>query len=76
MITIFGSFSYFMLVLATRKGDIPVISSFRYSRLIFAILLGMIVLGERPDKLTILGASIIVAAGYYTLWRERTIALK
>ena len=76
IITIFGCFSYFMLVLATRKGDISVISPFRYSRLIFAILLAMMVLGERPDKLTLLGASIIVSAGYYTLWRERKLALK
>ena len=76
MITIFGCFSYFMLVLATRKGDISVISPFRYSRLIFAILLAMMVLGERPDKITLLGATIIVVAGYYTIWRERKLALK
>ncbi len=76
MITIFGCFSYFMLVLATRKGDISVISPFRYSRLIFAILLAMMVLGERPDKITLLGAIIIVGAGYYTIWRERKLALK
>ena len=65
-----------MLVLATRKGDISVISPFRYSRLIFAILLAMIILGEQPDKFTFMGATIIVAAGYYTLWRERKLALK
>ncbi len=76
IITLFGCFSYFMLVLATRKGDISVISPFRYSRLIFALILAMIVLNERPDNLTLLGASIIVAAGYYTIWRERKLALK
>ena len=65
-----------MLVLATRKGDISVISPFRYSRLIFALILAMIVLNERPDNLTLLGATIIVTAGYYTIWRERTLALK
>jgi drug/metabolite transporter (DMT)-like permease len=65
-----------MLVLATRKGEISVISPFRYSRLIFAILLAMMVLGERPDKITLLGAIIIVVAGYYTIWRERKLALK
>jgi len=75
-ITLFGCFSYFMLVLATRKGDISVISPFRYSRLIFAIVLAILVLNERPDTLTLVGAAIIVASGYYTIWRERSLTLK
>ena len=75
-ITLFGCFSYFMLVLATRKGDISVISPFRYSRLIFALVLAILVLNERPDTLTLFGAAIIVASGYYTIWRERSLTLK
>ena len=75
-ITLFGCFSYFMLVLATRKGDISVISPFRYSRLIFAIVLAILVLNERPDTLSLVGAAIIVASGYYTIWRERSLTLK
>ena len=75
-ITLFGCFSYFMLVLATRKGDISVISPFRYSRLIFAIVLAILVLNERPDTLTLFGAAIIVVSGYYTIWRERSLTLK
>ena len=76
IITLFGCFSYFMLVLATRKGDISVISPFRYSRLIFALVLAILVLNERPDNLTLFGAAIIVASGYYTIWRERVLTLK
>ena len=75
-ITLFGCFSYFMLVLATRKGDISVISPFRYSRLIFALVLAILVLNEHPDTLTLFGAAIIVASGYYTIWRERSLTLK
>ena len=75
-ITLFGCFSYFMLVLATRKGDISVISPFRYSRLIFALVLAILVLNERPDTHTLFGAAIIVASGYYTIWRERVLTLK
>jgi len=75
-ITLFGCFSYFMLVLATRKGDISVISPFRYSRLIFALFLAILVLNESPDTLTLFGAAIIVASGFYTIWRERVLTLK
>ena len=74
IITLFGCFSYFMLVLATRKGDISVISPFRYSRLIFALVLAILVLNERPDNLTLFGAAIIVASGYYTIWREKVLS--
>ena len=42
----------------------------------FSSPLAMIFLGERPDKITLLGATIIVVAGYYTIWRERKLALK
>ena len=72
-ITLFGVFSYLMLVLATRRGDISVISPFRYTRLVFALILAMLILNERPDILTLTGATIIVASGYYTIWRERVL---
>jgi drug/metabolite transporter (DMT)-like permease len=56
---------------AMRVGEMSVITPFRYSRLIFAMILAAIFFGERPDALTYLGAAIIVAAGIFTLWRER-----
>ena len=62
-----------MLVLATRRVDISVISPFRYTRLVFALILAMLILNERPDILTLLGAAIIVVSGYYTIWRERVL---
>ncbi len=74
-ISLFGTFSYFMLVLATRKGEISVIAPFRYSRLVFALILAIIILNERPDINTITGMFIIVTAGYYTILREKAISL-
>ena len=65
-----GVAAYYALVAATRIGDISMIAPFRYSRLIFALGVGILVFGERPDALTLLGAFIVVASGIYTLWRE------
>ena len=65
-----GVAAYYAIVAATRIGDISMIAPFRYSRLIFALIIGMFVFGERPDALTLLGAFIVVASGIYTLWRE------
>jgi len=68
--TFVGVIGYYAVVLATRNGDVSVISPFRYSRLVFAMLLSIIILSERPDLLTLSGASIIVVSGIYSFVRE------
>lgn len=65
-----GVLAYYALVAAVRLGDVSVVTPFRYTRLVFAMIVGIIVFGERPDVLTLTGAAIIVAAGIFTIWRE------
>ena len=65
-----GGFGYYAIVGATRTGEVSVVVPFRYTRLVFAMVLGAIVFGERPDPLMLAGAALIVAAGLYTIWRE------
>jgi len=67
---IIGVIAYYMVVAAMRVGDIPVVTPFRYTRMVFALFVALLVFGERPDTLTYIGAAIIVAAGLFTLWRE------
>lgn len=61
---------YAALVLATRTGDVAVTTPLRYSRLVFAMAIGVLVFGERPDVATLIGSALIVGAGLYTLMRE------
>lgn len=70
---IIGMVAYYGIVAAMRVGDISFVTPFRYSRLLFAIIVGILIFGERPDLLTYIGATIIVASGIYTVWRERKI---
>lgn len=65
-----GGLGYYAIVAATRTGDVAVVVPFRYTRLVFAMVLGALAFGERPDTLTLTGAALIVAAGLYTIWRE------
>jgi drug/metabolite transporter (DMT)-like permease len=51
-------------------GDIAVTTPFRYSRLVFATAIGVVVFGERPDAATLIGSALVVGAGLFTLWRE------
>jgi len=65
-----GIVGYSLMVAATRAGDLAVTMPFRYSRLVFATALGIIVFGERPGPLALAGAGLIVAAGLYSFVRE------
>jgi drug/metabolite transporter (DMT)-like permease len=65
-----GVFSYYALVASMRVGELSFVTPFRYTRILFALIVAVLVFGERPDALTLMGASLIVAAGLFTLWRE------
>ena len=62
---------YYAGVEAMRVGEVGAVSPFRYTNLIWALILGLLVFGDLPDPLTILGAVIIVVSGLYTLHRQR-----
>lgn len=69
--TLFGLLGYNALTAAMRTGEVSAVTPFRYTRLVFAMILAVIFLAERPDHLTLLGSAIIVASGLYTLIRAR-----
>lgn len=61
---------YMSSVMVMRVGDISLIAPFRYTALLWAILLGWLAFGTLPDGWTLIGAAIVVASGLFTLWRE------
>ena len=70
----FTTTGYLAITTAMWMAPVSRVAPFRYTRLIFSTALGMAVFGERPDGPTILGASIILAAGLYTFYREHRLA--
>lgn len=71
---LFGTMGYWGIVTAMRVADASVVAPYRYSRLVFSILVGTIFLNERPDVATLFGASLIIGSGLYTFLRERRLA--
>jgi drug/metabolite transporter (DMT)-like permease len=69
--TVFGVAGYYALTAAMRVGEMSIVTPFRYTRLLFALILGTLVFAERPDAATLLGSAVIVASGIYTLLRGR-----
>lgn len=68
--TVFGVLGYSFLTRAMRTGEVSAVTPFRYTRLLFALALGMTVFGERPDAATLIGAAIIVTCGVLILTRR------
>ena len=64
---------YLFSVMVMRVGDIGIIAPFRYTALLWAILLGWLAFGTLPDTSTLIGAAIVVASGLFALWRERAL---
>jgi drug/metabolite transporter (DMT)-like permease len=64
---------YFTGVQTVRIGDIAASAPFRYTVLIWGILLGYFVFDESPDAPTLIGAVVIVGASLYSLHRERVV---
>ena len=59
------------MIMAMRTGEMSVISPFRYVMVPLSILLGYWLWGDIPDALASLGIGLVLAAGLYTLHRER-----
>lgn len=64
---------YLFIVMAMRVGDVAIVAPFRYSSLIWAILIGWLAFGEVPVGWTLIGAAIVVATGLYTYLREHQL---
>lgn len=71
---LFGVAGYYAIVAAMRIGDASAITPFRYTRLLFSLIVGMLVFNERPDAPTLIGAAIIIGTGLYMFLREHRLA--
>jgi drug/metabolite transporter (DMT)-like permease len=69
-----GSLAHFSLIAATGMAPPARLQPFTYALMVFATIMGFLVFGQFPDIYTIIGATIVVASGLYTFYRERVRA--
>jgi drug/metabolite transporter (DMT)-like permease len=69
-------FGYMFSIMVMRVGDIGFVAPFRYTALLWALVLGWLSFGTLPDGVTLLGAAIVVASGIYLLLRERKLRIR
>lgn len=62
---------YVLSIMVMRVGEIGFVSPFRYTALIWAIILGIVAFGEVPDLWMLIGSAVVIATGIYNFMRER-----
>jgi drug/metabolite transporter (DMT)-like permease len=63
--------AYHLIIVAMRHGDMGVIAPFRYSGLLYALVLGHVIWGDVPDGVTWLGIGLLVGAGLILIGSNR-----
>ncbi|WP_299701701.1 DMT family transporter [uncultured Tateyamaria sp.] len=66
-----GALGHWLLIRTYEVAEASAVQPFAYFQMVFAALVGITVFGEVLEINVIMGAAIIVAAGLFTLWRER-----
>ncbi|MEM9732998.1 MAG: DMT family transporter [Pseudomonadota bacterium] len=62
---------YLFSIMTMRKGEVSFVAPFRYSILVWALLLGYFIFGEVPDGWAMVGCVLVVGSGLFTFYRER-----
>lgn len=65
-----GVVAHLSMIRALSLGDASALAPLNYVRIVWALALGLILFGQFPDAVALLGGAIIVASGLYVFWRE------
>ncbi|MAO98594.1 MAG: EamA family transporter [Gammaproteobacteria bacterium] len=66
-------FGYYTAVLVMRSGEISFISPFRYTAVLFALMLGFVFFDEQPDGIAFLGMTIVIISGIALMIRNNSV---
>lgn len=64
---------YLFSIMVMRTGEISFVATFRYTSLLWALLLGWLFFDDWPSALTLLGAAIVIGSGVFMLLREHQL---
>ena len=63
-----------LMIESLRMGEIGLVAPFKYTSLVWAVLLGVVVWGDLPDAWTWVGSTLVVGSGLYIWHREIALA--
>ena len=65
-----GCLGFFFMTEAVRLGDMSVVIPFRYTRLLFSMAAGILILGEQVNAIMLIGSALTILSGLYIWHRE------
>jgi len=68
---LWGGGGHWLLILAHRRTQAPVLAPFIYVGLISNTIIGYAVFGDIPTWWTLAGGAVVILSGLYLIWRER-----
>jgi len=72
---IFVTIGYYFSVLTIKAANISSTSPFRYTIIIFGIILGYFIFNETPSVNMIFGSILIISSGIFIIFRQKKIGL-
>lgn len=69
---VLGSLGFFFTTEAVRMGDVSVVIPFRYTRILFSLAAGILVLGEQINPIMLFGIALTILSGLY-IWRREIV---
>lgn len=70
--SVFLAGGYYLIISSMREGDMSLIAPFRYTGLLFALVIGYAVWGEVPNLPSWCGIALLIGSGIYVLQGERS----
>jgi len=67
---LFAALAQWIGIMSLRLGEASVVSTIKYTDLLFVAVLGFFVFGEIPERTTMLGACVIIVSAVYLFRRE------
>jgi S-adenosylmethionine uptake transporter len=70
VIGLFMGLGHLALIQAFRLAPSAVVAPFHYSQILWAVVFGLFLFDDPPDRWVIAGSTVIIASGLFILWRE------
>ena len=71
-----GGVGQVLLTQGFRFGDASMIAPFEYTSMIWALIVSLVVFGTEPGMNVLVGASIVIAAGLFVIYREHRLGIE
>jgi drug/metabolite transporter (DMT)-like permease len=70
---ILNGLAHFCMITAFQHAEVSLVSPFKYSNIIYAVILGYFIWGDVPATHMIMGATLVIIAGLYIMRREARV---